>query len=1222
MIDPTYLRIIFDGLDSHTLNKGNAPALPLGLIGIYEEALPPANQIVERQEYLHFFSVWSLLKKEVSVAFISPLLGWTEERVADFLILNSKWFNSPLSGKYILYHERFRSFILQKISIIHFTACNEAIIKLGHEALKQRNADEWEHYTLEHLSKHLLIQAMGTGSAEAFKNLAYNRTYWDRQLEISKGFEWSKDMLNDLLLWAAKYDDDEVIDSSLLKLELYHKEKNATNQIIELLTQNDIKSVINRIDTLGGNDWKGFKAKFKTILACLIKLTFSDSDSKHRQNHIKSIIEYFDDSFPVEQEVFNCTRYFSDYTMFQLSSIWAELGIDYSSFYKRSFHDYYDNEFHWIKSGGPYNQWQIEVLIYNQNSFNDIEDKSKYLKLVLGEIINQGELEIAIIELPKVTNDSDRGILLVLIAIEMYKLSNSTRFKTLLSDALTIFNNQKDEFQKIDDLLIVSQTLLNAGLTVEGIAILESLIPETQIIKHEGKKTLRMIKIANLFYQYADSKNCELILSTALISAEKINDFRYQAFVYWHLTNEYYLLGAKEKAYDLVKQAFNYSNKMNSGSERFKLLTEITASIFKLRPDSSHSKLLEGIFNLQTTLGQSSESNNIKSLWELYFNLKTQGNIISSEIIKNKVFEIIDNIKSEIQKISTFINIIRVSYTNQNHQEGQDLIEKVILLIQNIEGQNKEEVTDLILTELSDKIDRDTCYSLLLNSLNSSTQSNFQIDRLQTLNDLVLELSNKNRVTDAIQYMNESISYSKLNHEAWAYYIKDTLSSLCIRLASTDNSRVAFDYINQIDNETNLPYKTEVTIALSLELRKSNKSQDQLKLIDDLCTMIRGSKQSFKKLEATEMLARYYFQIGYHEIAKSQLLENLDLVLTNVTDRDLKDRLIKDIAIQLIKFGFTEDFLNCIDKIKSLYLQCETLMIPINDLYPLKSEVRNTFMTQVLVNIEKLGNDKDAIFVRIGEHHIKQGNFLAAIEIKNTVQSRLLKIKILLSISSAMFDAQLIKESESVLNEAIAQEKILNNEESKIHYNLYGSHRYENVFTTLLKQEKIEDAEIYFNENIDRFNRGESLTDIAISYFKKGNLELLQHYIKTIPEDFYRRKCWKRIAKQSYFNCGIAQSLEIMKKLNSEESKTYYFYGLLDVIDFKNINYTICVNLLKNSRINHPTVEFLINTYYLSDLFFNEIKIDKLDQIKKQLNINWAIDLKNSITPNSAPQPF
>ena len=47
MIDPTYLRIIFDGLDSHTLNKGNAPALPLGLIGIYEEALPPANQIVE-----------------------------------------------------------------------------------------------------------------------------------------------------------------------------------------------------------------------------------------------------------------------------------------------------------------------------------------------------------------------------------------------------------------------------------------------------------------------------------------------------------------------------------------------------------------------------------------------------------------------------------------------------------------------------------------------------------------------------------------------------------------------------------------------------------------------------------------------------------------------------------------------------------------------------------------------------------------------------------------------------------------------------------------------------------------------------------------------------------------------------------------------------------------------------------------------------------------------
>ncbi|MEY4861886.1 MAG: hypothetical protein RL059_1590, partial [Bacteroidota bacterium] len=60
--DPTYLRTIYDGLLPGTLHKENASALPAGLVGIYEEALPPANQVNERQKFLEFFSVWALLK--------------------------------------------------------------------------------------------------------------------------------------------------------------------------------------------------------------------------------------------------------------------------------------------------------------------------------------------------------------------------------------------------------------------------------------------------------------------------------------------------------------------------------------------------------------------------------------------------------------------------------------------------------------------------------------------------------------------------------------------------------------------------------------------------------------------------------------------------------------------------------------------------------------------------------------------------------------------------------------------------------------------------------------------------------------------------------------------------------------------------------------------------------------------------------------------------------
>ena len=75
--DPTYLRSIYDGLILGSINKDNSTALPIGLVGVYEEALPPASNVNERKKFLEFFGVWAILKKEVSVSFVLPLLEGT-----------------------------------------------------------------------------------------------------------------------------------------------------------------------------------------------------------------------------------------------------------------------------------------------------------------------------------------------------------------------------------------------------------------------------------------------------------------------------------------------------------------------------------------------------------------------------------------------------------------------------------------------------------------------------------------------------------------------------------------------------------------------------------------------------------------------------------------------------------------------------------------------------------------------------------------------------------------------------------------------------------------------------------------------------------------------------------------------------------------------------------------------------------------------------------------
>ncbi|MFM7913004.1 MAG: hypothetical protein ACKO9W_12560, partial [Bacteroidota bacterium] len=263
----------------------------------------------------------------------------------------SKWFNSPVSGMYVLYHERLRTFVLQKISQDHLSRCNLALIQKSSLALQSQSGDEWERYALEHLSTHLLTAAMGSKDASELKALAYSTAHWNRQIEISKGFEWSKRMLNDMMLWASKYDDDEVIECALNKVDLYHMEQNDAPRIVELVAQNDIETALQRIESFGGNDKEGLQRKFILYMLCLMELTLLDSKEKpFRRDAIEKLLRHLDDNLRGDYSVLNWKDFFPSYTMFLMACDWAEMGLDYSTVYKRA-----DNwEKDWLSEKGPY----------------------------------------------------------------------------------------------------------------------------------------------------------------------------------------------------------------------------------------------------------------------------------------------------------------------------------------------------------------------------------------------------------------------------------------------------------------------------------------------------------------------------------------------------------------------------------------------------------------------------------------------------------------------------------------------------------------------------------------------------------------------------------------------------------------------------------------------------------------------------------------------------
>jgi hypothetical protein len=117
IIDPPYLRTIFDGLSSGAVHKNNASSLPMGLMGLYEDVLSPESIVNERKKILEFFAVWALLPSSLGLSDVAIISNISLFECDLFISKYSKYFNKNFENKYFLYHERLKLFFLQRMSL-------------------------------------------------------------------------------------------------------------------------------------------------------------------------------------------------------------------------------------------------------------------------------------------------------------------------------------------------------------------------------------------------------------------------------------------------------------------------------------------------------------------------------------------------------------------------------------------------------------------------------------------------------------------------------------------------------------------------------------------------------------------------------------------------------------------------------------------------------------------------------------------------------------------------------------------------------------------------------------------------------------------------------------------------------------------------------------------------------------------------------------------------
>ena len=223
LLEPTYLRYIFDGLAKGSIHPENAAELPNGLIGMYEEAFDERTSVTERQKLLQRFVIWALLKKEVSTAFVAKLLGESESDIQYFISTYSAWFKCPENGKYQLYHERIKIYLLSKAS-------NYEILALSNKVLEFLKTDlsisEHIDYKLRFYLDHLVVHSYeSVFSKEILDHIVHQNDFWDTSFSVLKSTQPAFENIRNLISFSV-YKQDWKLLYRCTQIILYIEQKN------------------------------------------------------------------------------------------------------------------------------------------------------------------------------------------------------------------------------------------------------------------------------------------------------------------------------------------------------------------------------------------------------------------------------------------------------------------------------------------------------------------------------------------------------------------------------------------------------------------------------------------------------------------------------------------------------------------------------------------------------------------------------------------------------------------------------------------------------------------------------------------------------------------------------------------------------------------------------------------------------------------------------------
>ena len=146
--------------------------------------------------------------------------------------------------------------------------------------------------------------------------------------------------------------------------------------------------------------------------------------------------------------------------------------------------------------------------------------------------------------------------------------------------------------------------------------------------------------------------------------------------------------------------------------------------------------------------------------------------------------------------------------------------------------------------------------------------------------------------------------------------------------------------------------------------------------------------------------------------------------------------------------------------------------------------------------------------------------------------------------------------------------------------------------------------------------RSIALMKIAIELSKKLMFSEAEVIGIEIPQKVIRQICWKEISEFVAEKDGWQKAFEHISNLKNQDVQKHYLKGLGEIVKTSDFDKILLLSTWRYYINDIASMETLLQHYALHELFFNNASLEKIERYNRTLNIQWAIDIKNSMNVN------